>query len=193
VRIVEAEAEAAGLDCARIETTPGPGEDTLASVAFELRLRAAGEGLVRFIAAWEGTIQWIGRSPLRPTHRRRNWFIKATTIDLERPSTPALREADLDISAIRAGGAGGQNVNKRSTAVRVVHRPSGLEVVAREERTQGQNRRVALDRLRALLAGRAADGAAATQRARWSEHQAIVRGNAQRVFRGPKFTAVTSE
>lgn len=62
-----------------------------------------------------------------------------------------LNESDLEESFARAGGPGGQHVNKVSTAVTLLHRPSGLSVTVQDSRSQAQNRKLARERLLGLI------------------------------------------
>lgn len=185
-----AEAAAAGVRCEEVGRAAGPAPETSASIVYELEDMSGETAVSALLAAWEGTAQWIGKSPLRPEHRRKNWFVKVARLAVPEAGSVELREQDLEESAMRAGGPGGQHVNTASSAVRLRHAPTGLTVTAREERSQQQNRRLARQRLAALLLARAEGQRAAAEQAQWGEHNAIERGNARKVFRGPGFAPV---
>lgn len=71
------------------------------------------------------------------------------TVSIPASDAQLLRECRVD--TLRAGGKGGQHQNKTDSAVRLTHRPTGIVVLARERRSQHQNRQVALARLRVRL------------------------------------------
>ena len=181
--VLVAEAIAAGLAAEVIDAVPGSERGTLLSAL----VKVSGAGAAGFARAWTGSIKWIAPSPFRPTHKRKNWFIGVELIGAppERGQAP-LDARDVDFATMRAGGAGGQHVNKTESAVRATHRPTGLVAEAREERSQHMNRRLALARLARMLAeGHAAKEAAAEQQ-RWAEHDRLERGNPVRTFHGPE-------
>lgn len=78
----------------------------------------------------------------------------------QRMAVLGVREADIEESFVRSGGHGGQNVNKTSTCVMLLHRPTGVQVKCQETRQQGLNRfiarRLLLDKIEAAQTGRVA-------------------------------------
>jgi peptide chain release factor len=178
VRRLEAAAGRDGLTTRRVETVPGERPGTLRSVLIQI----SGTGAARFAASWTGTLCWQAPSPYRTSAGRKNWYVIAEPCEVDAAHT-AFAEADVDIVGCRTGGPGGQHRNKASTAVRATHRPTGIVVVVDTERQFSQNRRLALERLRARLRrdDRAADRTLIGNRRR--VHDQLVRGDPTRIER----------
>ena len=100
-----------------------------------------------------GVHRLVRISPFNANAKRHTSFAMVEVIPEFKKSdtTIDIPETDLEISFAKSGGPGGQNVNKRETAVRMVHIPTGLSVHVTSERSQEQNREVALGMLKAKL------------------------------------------
>lgn len=132
----------------------------------------------------EGSVQWICRSPYRPEHKRKNWFVDVSLIpDYECPS----REAEIRFERFHCGGKGGQNVNKVETGVRLIHMPTGITVTATEERSQYMNKKRAMEKLELELSKLERKAREKQENEAWKEHNRIVRGQAVRVYEGMGF------
>lgn len=101
---------------------------------------------------FESGVHRVQRVPATEAQGRIHTSTASVAVLPEVPVTAIqIREEDLEWAFMRAGGAGGQNVNKVNSAVRLVHIPSGIVVNARQEKKQDQNRKIALELLRSQL------------------------------------------
>ena len=171
------EAKQQGIYSEVIEREEGELNRTLLSAVLFL----AGENLDTFVDSWEGTVQWISQSPYRKFHKRKNWFVGVQCLPVfeERPWD----ESELRVQTLKASGPGGQHVNKTESAVRVTHIPSGISVTASDERSQLQNKKQAIERLKIKLAAYEQERAMAFVQGNWQNHNELERGNPVRVIK----------
>ena len=175
---VQQEAVSASLEFRVIEFEPGPEPGTAQSALVSI---SGGNVLKSFASSWRGTVQWTARSPFRPEHKRKNWFVGVDV--LEPVDETRFDPKDVRWETMRASGPGGQHVNRTESAVRVTHLPTGVQAIAMEERSQHRNRKLALARLVQKLDNIHSKRCGDAREERWRAHQVLERGNPVRIFR----------
>jgi peptide chain release factor 2 len=180
-------AERRGLKVEILDTTEGE-EAGIKNATIEIR----GPRAYGYAKAEAGSHRLVRLSPFDAAHRRHTAFALVEVLpEIEGDHVIDINDDDLRVDTYRSSGAGGQHVNKTSSAVRITHLPTGIVVTCQNERSQIQNRESAMKILRARLLERKMNEEADERARLKGEHTAAGFGNRIRSYVLQPYTQVT--